>query len=932
MSDQSLDIIAINETKLDQSISDAQLHIDNYTLLRKDRTRQGGGVAFYIRNTICYIERQDLSPVNLEMLCIEVQKANSKPFLLSTWYKPPDEISNDILGVFELFLAKVDAEGKESIILGDVNCDVRASQIAPFTSNLGFLCDSYQYSQLINDFTRITETTKTLSDNTKITKLTRTLIDHAYTNDHYMITNSGVIHVGISDHSLIYVVRKFPSFKTDTKFKEFRSFKHFGEESFIKELSKTDWNLFLQNSNDPNQLWSAWKCKFMEIIDRHAPIRRQKVRTKPVPWLTSRVKKLARDRDYLKSKAVRTDSISCWDEYKRARNRVNMEIRNAKRKFFQNSITESKGNTKAAWKVINRFLSRKTKSHCISNIKLSDGSSLNDPSDIANHLNSHFAGVGPRMAANINDNGVSPEYYMTPAKSIFHLKPTNVVNVLEIINKLSSNKATGLDGISSKIIKISASVIAPALTFIFNKAIETGIFPDDWKTARVTPLHKNASKCDSDNYRPISILPVISKVFERIIYDQFYFYLCSNGLISKFQSGFRALHSTTTALLFATDNWLVNMDKGLINGVLYLDLRKAFDSVDHQILLNKLELYGVQGNSLALFDSYLKGRSQMCVVNGTISSPQMISHGVPQGSILGPLLFLLFINDLPNCLKHSTPGLFADDTNVTVADRDIYVIENLLNEDLEQMSKWLTSNKLSLNLTKTEFMLIGSLKRLKEIDRNPDIRIADVSIQRVSHSKLVGVHIDEGLTWDQHVAHIIKKVLAALKAIRNVRDFVDIQTLIMIYKSLVEPYFVYCSAVWDSLGIGLAKRLQKLQNRAARIITRSDYTVRSADLLKELSWQTLSQKRISSKATMMYKILNGQAPEYLREKFSYVCQRHSHSLRNADVNLILPRPNTEYGKKCFSYSGAALWNCIPADVRKAQTLQTFKAGVTTCII
>ena len=209
---------------------------------------------------------------------------------------------------------------------------------------------------------------------------------------------------------------------------------------------------------------------------------------------------------------------------------------------------------------------------------------------------------------------------------------------------------------------------------------------------------------------------------------------------------------------------------------------------------------------------------------------------------------------------------------------------------------------------------------MKEIDQNLSIRIGDVTIQRVSHSKLVGVHIYEGLTWNEHVDHIIKKVLASLKAKRSVRDFADIP-------SLVEPYFEYCSNVWDSLENGLSAKLQKFQNRAACIVTRSDDSVRSVKLLKQLNWKTLSQKCICSKAIMMYKALNGLAPNYLREKFPYVSQRHKYTLRNSDVNLILPRPNTEYGKKYFFYSETVLWSSITGDIRRSRNLRNFRISV-----
>ena len=263
------------------------------------------------------------------------------------------------------------------------------------------------------------------------------------------------------------MTRKFPSLKSDLQSKQFRSFKHFDADLFTEELSYTHWDSYLQDSNDPNELWAIWKTKFMEIIDRNAPLRRQKIKSKPVPWL---------NRDYLKRKVVRTGSSAYWENLKIARNNVNKEIRNAKREYFKSSLSDSNGNTKNAWRVINRFLSCKEKSEHISNIKLPDGSSLTDPSDIANHLNSHFAGVGQKMAACVNDNGVPPEYYMTPTNSTFSLKPTTTDIVAEIMNKMSTNKATGLDGISSKILKVSSPVVAPALTYIFNKAIMRAFF------------------------------------------------------------------------------------------------------------------------------------------------------------------------------------------------------------------------------------------------------------------------------------------------------------------------------------------------------------------------------------------------------------------------------------------------------------------------
>jgi len=236
----------------------------------------------------------------------------------------------------------------------------------------------------------------------------------------------------------------------------------------------------------------------------------------------------------------------------------------------------------------------------------------------------------------------------------------------------------------------------------------TGIFPDDWKLAKVTPIFKQSDRSDMDNYRPISVISAIAKVFERIVYNQLSSYLSQNNILSPYQSGFRSFHSTVTALLEATDNWVFNIDRGYINAVVFLDLKKAFDTVNHPILLSKLYLYGDKGNAFELLSSYLDNRRQKCVVNGALSKIRTLTCEIPQGTILGSLPFLLYVKDLPNCLSDSQPRMYADDTHLTYADNDICPIEASLNQDLSNINRRLIANKLTLNMTKTEFMLIGS--------------------------------------------------------------------------------------------------------------------------------------------------------------------------------------------------------------------------------
>ena len=434
-------------------------------------------------------------------------------------------------------------------------------------------------------------------------------------------------------------------------------------------------------------------------------------------------------------------------------------------------------------------------------------------------------------------------------------------------------------------------------------------------------LHSNLN-----NYRPISIIPVVAKVFERIVYNQFYEYLTVNNLISCNQSGFRSLHSTATALLEATDNWAFNIDKGNVNAVIFLDLKKAFDTVDHSILLSKLKAYGVGSNSFNWFKSYLDNRMQKCFVNGSLSDSQPLICGIPQGTILGPLLFLLYINDLPNCLANAHPRMYADDTHLTFASNDVAHLEENMNDDLDKITEWLTANNLTLNSSKTEFMLIGSRQRLNTFNRLPSFTIDGNSIKQVESTKSLGVYIDENLTWNTHIRHISKKIASCIGTLKRSRSFVPFETLLCIYNTLVQPHFDYCSVVWGNCNKSLSIKLQKLQNRAARILTSSSYDANADDLFVKLGWQKLNLQRDLKTATMVYKSLNGLAPDYLKSMFTNRSAISTYSLRNCEGKLAVPLPRTNFLKNSFSYNGALLWNSLPINLRQAQSLASFKTG------
>lgn len=272
-----------------------------------------------------------------------------------------------------------------------------------------------------------------------------------------------------------------------------------------------------------------------------------------------------------------------------------------------------------------------------------------------------------------------------------------------------------------------------------------------------------------------------------MVYDQLYNYLTENNLLTKYQSGFRSLHSTVTALLNITDEWYLNVDEGMTNLVVFLDLAKAFDTVSHEILLKKLKLYGIHGMTLDWFESYFTNRQQQCTVGGSISKPQQIAFGVPQGSILGPLLFLIYINDLPACLLHTKPHMYADDTILNAASKSTTELLFRLNEDLKNIRNWLLANKLRLNVTKTEYMFIGTNFRLSNLGKTLPITIGDKEIKRVKTTKYLGVHLDENLKWEEHIDNLCLKVNRTINGLKQARDFVSLEIPKIIHNSLIRP-------------------------------------------------------------------------------------------------------------------------------------------------
>jgi len=851
------------------------------------------------------------------MLCIEISRPHSKPFLLSAWYRAPNS-PVEVLDSLDNFLQKCDTEEKELVVIGDINCDFIKPQPDLHTRRLLFLCSLYQLDQLINEATRVSEASATL-------------IDVILTNNKESFSNSGVIHLGISDHSLIYAIKKFTLPKRNQIFKEVRNYKRFNESDFIEDLSKMPWHE-IQKYTNPNECWSMWKSLFEQTLDKHAPLIHKRIRDSSVPWITPEIKKLMKTRDYHKKKAVKTRSNVHWTNFRRLRNKVNIELRKSKSNYFREKINDCTKTTdpKKSWSIINTLLGKSNRPSNINNLLIDGNTSESNPKEIAEAFNDYFVNIGPKLASEIDQGTAFHINTNHNLENYFEFTPILIESVEKSLRTLKNSKSTGLDKLPAKMLKIAANTIAPSLAYIFNLSLTTGIYIDDWKNARVTPIFKSENRRLCENYRPISILPIVSKVFEREVFKQVYTFLTDNNLLSKFQSGFRPKHSTLTALIQMCDQWMHDMDDGKLTGVLFLDIKKAFDSINHEILLQKMKhYYGIKDIQLEWFQSYLTNRKQQCLVNNCLSSSKTIVCGIPQGSILGPLLFLLYINDLPDCLKSTTPCMYADDTQFSSASHDIDELITNLNSDLTNVRKWLNTNKLQMHPSKTKLMFIGSQHNINNLNKEPlkisQIAINNKPVTRTVEQKCLGVLIDEKLNWEKHIEMICKKASMGISAMRRIKPYVSRNTLDAAYKALVQPHFEYCSPLWDNCGKMLKDKLQRFQSRAARILLGAGYDMRSADVLDALGWKTLNEKRNYAKAILMFKVIHGYtAPELELNFIRRSIKQNTYKLRNCATDLSLPTPKREFLKKSFKYSGASLWNQLPSDAKLATSLASFK--------
>ena len=562
----------------------------------------------------------------------------------------------------------------------------------------------------------------------------------------------------------------------------------------------------------------------------------------------------------------------------------------------------------------------------IQSVKIEDRYTNNDK-EIANQVNKFFTSIGKSLADKFekptNENNNSPNI---DKELKFHFDFVTPVFIFDEICKMSSKKATGLDNLSIRLLKLAAPIVCDSLAYICNLSLFTSNFPSAWKKARVTPIFKEGDKSDVNNYRPISVLPVISKIIERSVHNQLYDFLTKNELLNSCQSGFRKNHSTTTTLLDVSDHILNNMNQGKLKGALFIDIKKAFDTVNHDLLLKKLQNYGIDGDALSWFASYLSDRTQSVCINSILSDVKQIDIGIPQGSILGPLLFIIYVNSLPDCVDCKCV-MYADDTTLLFSANDHATLQENMNNSLSKIAHWFKSNQLTLNIKKTKYMIFGSkyvLNNVSEFELVYDTN----AVERIDKFKYLGVIFDPLLSWCNHVDYISTIISKRIGVIRRVKFYLPSKTLQMLANAIVFPHFDYCSSVWSNFKLEFSNCLRILQNKLARVLLSADIRSPINDLMDALNWTRLENRWEKHLLVIVFKCLQHIAPSYLSSNFIYTSSVHSQNTRSQSSNtLVVPHYNINPGKRTFLYRGSSIWNKLPQNIRanlSGMSLSSFK--------
>lgn len=902
------DVFILSETWLRPNTPNRLIVIPGYNISRVDRPdgRGYGGVAIITKTGITPMalklpnSHSPDSQLESQWALLKLQK--NRQLIVGSLYRPPRHsvaaLQADFADLeFQLQRILIDHPKVPFVICGDLNCDMLKSPHFPARKHIDDLLTDYSLHQLV----------------TAPTFTSGSLLDVCVVKDREFARACSVRHCHFSPHKFVNLLVDVPKQRLNPAVIQSRSFKRIDVHSFNRDLMATDWEDVL-SSTSVSDKWQAFLDRFIPVMDDHAPLKNITIRNPTAPPVSAATRDMMSQR---RSALRRLGRESL--EYKQLNRSVRTAVRRDRRCEIQRDIDE-RGVTKV-WHSIKSVIAGKK------------GGQNVQPDLTADDLNAFFVSIGPKVAAEIQTQNTATDLEVRLPRvgaCSFQPRAISLEELGLLIFKMRNTATCGADGVSIRMIKTGFPAIGGVILHIINSCITRADIPSDWKHSIVRPIFKSGNPSDPTNFRPISLVPVIMKIVERVIHRQLYHYLSCNHLLSSTQHGFRPRHSTETALLSVTDSILAATDRGEISMLCLIDLSKCFDVINHEILIEKLRLHGID---TSWFAAYLRGHTQSVSLcdkssNRVLSRPLPNTMGVFQGSALGPLLFTVFTNDLSLYVGDAIAFQYADDTQILVSGprNDLRGLTSRMEASLASLNAWFSAHSLKVNTSKTQLMVFGSRPNLRNL---PDLKVSfcDASLEPCSQVGNLGVVFDGTLSWEAHVAELSRRCMGVLIGLSHARHCLPDGVLKTIVTALVISRVQYCLPVYGNGPQKNLDRLQKIINFAARVIFGRRKFDHVSDLRDKLGW--MSPKAMVDYQTLLtaQKIVRIGEPEALAALFVCNSDARKKSTRQ-DHLLSLPRSRLETGKRRFGHRAAALLNRLPADAieqRPAKFARTAKA-------
>ena len=906
----AFDLIGVSEVfrcDYDTRLSLPGFH-DLITRCRDDGSR--GGVGLFIKENIIFKIREDLSvfiPHILESVFIEIQSKSNKNTIIGVIYRPNTAPMADV-DIFSAtisdILDTINKENKYGILMGDMNID-----LLKFGSQVR--TEDYLDSLFSHGFV------PTITKPTRIGRSSATLIDHIYTNNISSYTLSGIIITDVADHFGTFFSIKNKSEPTRNKYSQTRFYTEHNLSKFKSYLDGTDFKNILQ-MECPNEAFNYFTMKYKAAFEVAFPLKSIKVNKKYIkrePWFTSGLLSSSRTRAKLLSKKLRDPTENNINLFKIYNNIFNKAKRSMKMNYYNDIIQKNKFNMKKKWSILRNIIGKQNDKSNFPPEFTIDGQLITNKSNIANAFNDYFSKIGLETSENVPSTSTNyTEYLPNPILHSMFIDPVTSSDVTYTVTKLKSKMSYGHDEISTKLLKQTITNIIDPITHIMNRSFITGIVPDQMKIAKVIPIFKTSDPSSINNYRPISLLTSFSKLLEKLMYDKVMFFLKSNDILYKHQYGFRAKHCTIHPIIHFLDHCAEanNKHNSEYTLAVFCDLSKAFDVINHKILLHKLNTYGIRGVVNTWFENYLSNRSQFVDIENFSSSRKHISCGVPQGSILGPLLFLVYVNDISTSCGSNVLS-FADDTTLYVSHSDLGALYDIANTEINKLYTWFCANKLSLNAKKTKYIVIRP-KHKASTFANKHILINGIPLNRIgnhcadSSIKFLGISIDEHLSWQKHLSQVNSKIARAMFAIRQVKHILSRDILRNLYFALIHPHLSYGILVWGNAKQTILSKTKTLQKRAIRTINKAAFNSHTDPLFRSSQILKLDDLYHYTSSLFMFDYVNRNLPRSFDNVFPLN--------RDVQFNKETRQSNLMYIQRCPScfssnlplYSLPQVWN------------------------